>query len=319
MFPLDAIYGPFTYRRFDQDKMFKGGLKSTLQSSREVDADRPLAAGSYTELVDIVSFLSIMNKRHTLYFRGQASNWPLRPTAFRPIWTSLSGTRHSIPNDPAVLQEIWDHLNGPISSIVLSACDGLPMPRPATLRMFREAVWAVAQHYELSPTPLIDITPSLRVAASFALWGGQPSGYLYVAALPPSTNSVTFDADQHVVLARLQAVCPPVAKRPHYQDGFLVGRFPFMSPNPNQIDKDPANVSDLARRLVARIELADTDDEPGRLAGQPSGRGFWSSDFPRMSVASLLPAAENDQLLKAFSQNAGQIDDAMNPARRLPA
>jgi hypothetical protein len=198
MFPLDAIYGPLTYRRFDQDKMFKGGLKSTLQSSREADADRPLAAGSYTELVDIVSFLSIMNKRHTLYFRGQASNWPLRPTAFRPIWTSLNGTRHSIPNDPAVLQEIWDHLNGPIASIVLSACDGLPMPRPATLRMFREAVWAVAQHYELWPTPLIDITPSLRVAASFALWGGQPSGYLYVAALPPSTNSVTFDADQHV-------------------------------------------------------------------------------------------------------------------------
>jgi hypothetical protein len=31
-----------------------------------------------------------------------------------------------------------------------------------------------------------------------------------------------------------------------------------------------------------------------------------------MSVASLLPTAENDQLLKAFSQNAGQIDDAMN-------
>lgn len=110
-----------------------------------------------------------------------------------------------------------------------------------------------------------------------------------------------------------------MAKRPHYQDGFLVGRFPFMSPNPNQIDKDPANVSDLARRLVARIELTDTDDEPSRLAGQPSGRGFWSSDFPRMSVASLLPTAENDQLLKAFSQNAGQIDDAMNPARRLPA
>jgi hypothetical protein len=94
MFPLDAIYGPLTYRRFDQDKMFKAGLKSTLQSSREVDADRPLAAGTYTELVDIVSFLSIMNKRHTLYFRGQASNWPLRPTAFRPIWTSLNGTRH---------------------------------------------------------------------------------------------------------------------------------------------------------------------------------------------------------------------------------
>src|SRR5258708_19760370 len=155
MFPLDAIYGPFTYRRFDQDKMFKGGLKSTLQSSREVDADRPLAAGSYTELVDIVSFLSIMNKRHTLYFRGQASNWPLRPTAFRPIWTSLSGTRHSIPNDPAVLQEIWDHLNGPISSIVLSASDGLPIPPPPPLGMFKEAVWALPHPHQLSSTPFI--------------------------------------------------------------------------------------------------------------------------------------------------------------------
>jgi hypothetical protein len=93
--------------------------------------------------------------------------------------------------------------------------------------------------------------------------------------------------------------------------GWLLRGASFKSPN-QIIDKDPANVSDLARRLVARIELTDTDDEPSRLAGQPSGRGFWSSDFPRMSVASLLPTAENDQLLKAFSQNAGQIDDAMN-------
>jgi FRG domain len=75
--------------------------------------------------------------------------------------------------------------------------------------MFREAVWAVSQHYDVWPTPLIDVTTNLRIAASFALWAGRAEGQLYMVALTPSTNSVTFDADQHIVLARLQAVCTP--------------------------------------------------------------------------------------------------------------
>jgi hypothetical protein len=310
MYPLEDIYGPLTYRTFERDKDFNGKLTGTRRSSAQVNADQPLTARKYTELVDIVSFLSIMNKRHSLYFRGQTADWPLRPATFRPIWTSLSGTRHSIPDNPPVLERIWGELNGQISSIVLSVCDKLPMPRRATLRMFREAIWAVAQHYELWPTPLIDITPSLRVAASFALWDGHSSGYLYVVALPPSTNSVTFDADQHIVLARLQAVCPPVAKRPHYQDGFLAGRFPFMSPASNQIDRNPANASDLARRLIARIVLKDTDDEPNRQTDQRAGSHFWNEDFPRMSVPSLMP--KSDQLLDGFSRYADQIDEAMH-------
>jgi hypothetical protein len=164
--------------------------------------------------------------------------------------------------------------------------------------MFREALWAVAQHYELWPTPLIDITASLRVAASFALWNGRSDGELYVVALPPSTNSITFEADQHVVLARLQAVCPPTAKRSHYQDGFLVGRFPFLGPTPNEIDSRPDQVSDLSRRLVARIKLKD------------EGR-FWDADFPRMSPSSLMPPASNDQLLERFHQHIMPLDEVM--------
>ncbi len=312
MYPLEAVYGPFTYRTFERDKALKGSLTRTRQSSKQVSEGEPLAAGSYAELVEVVSFLSVMNKRDTLYFRGQTKKRPLRPAIFRSSWTSLSGTRHAIPEDPSVLQRIWDHLNREISSIILSVCEKLPMPRRATLKMFREAVWAIAQHYELWPTPLIDITRSLRIAASFALWDGQSEGCLYVVALPPSTNSVTFDADQHVVLARLQAVCPPVVKRPHFQDGFLAGRFPFASPIANSIDRHPANVSDLARRLVARIDLTDADDEDNRQARRPSGRGFWNDDFPRMSRPSLPPKAEEDQLLNRFARFTSQIDQAMH-------
>ena len=314
MYPLDAIYGPKTYRAFCSGKVLKGkSLKDTLQSSWEVAEDEPLLACSYTELVDIVSFLSIMNKRHALYFRGQGENWPLIPSIFRPFWTSLSKTWHSIGE--SVRERVWSALNEQTRDIVQSACERLPMPRPSTLRMFREASWAIAQHYELWPTPLIDITPNLRVAASFALWDGRASGHLYVVALPASTNSVTFDADQHVVLARLAAVCPPVAKRPHFQDGFLAGRFPFLSPVPhlpNAIDRNPAHVSDLSRRLVARIELKDSDDADRRKNRHPTGQGFWSDDFPRMSPTSLIPEIKHDQLLEIFSGHMDKLDKEMD-------
>lgn len=314
MYPLDAVYGPKCYHAFDPKKGFpkRQILTSTLQTPDEVWGDAPIEATSYAELVDIVSFLAVMNKRHALYFRGQGKDWKPHPAAFRPLWTSLTGTQHSIPNDTKALRQIWAHLNGEISEIIMEVCQGLPMPRRATLEMFREAVWAVAQHYELWPTPLVDVTPSLRVAASFALWGGRESGYLYVFALIPSTNSVTFDADQHIVLARLQAVCPPVAKRPHYQDGFLAGRFPFVGLDSNQVDRNPKNVSNLARRLVARIRLTDHDDETSRTERRPTGQGFWSDDFPRMSVPSLLPDPENDRVLKKFHEHSDSIDRAMH-------
>jgi hypothetical protein len=312
VYPLDAIYGPRARRIFERENGFTGNMRRTLESSQQVCDDEPLSTSSYEDLVDLVSFLAVMNKRHNLFFRGQRENWRLRPTIFRQSWRSASGTQHLIPGSLGAPQRIWDYLNKAISHIVLTECEKLPMPRKATLRMFREAVWAVAQHYELWPTPLIDVTQNLRIAASFALWGGESTGCLYVVALPPSTNSVTFDADQHVVLARLQAVCPPVAKRPHYQDGFLVGRFPFMAPTPNSIDNNPAKVSDLGRRLIARITLTDNDDENQRRDRQASGRGFWSDDFPRMSERALMPDPTDDQLLDRFRLYETQIDEAMH-------
>ncbi|MBR1122314.1 FRG domain-containing protein [Bradyrhizobium lablabi] len=307
MYPLDAVYGPAAYLEFERHKALRA-MKSTLQDWEAVNNAASIEVDSYAKLVDVVSFLSVMNKRLTLHFRGQAENWPLRSAIFRPTWRSLSGTHHTLPADEDTRGKIWNHLNGPISKIVHSVCDNLPMPRPNTLRMFREAVWAVAQHYDLWPTPLIDVTPSLRVAASFALWNGQGTGYLYVVALVPSTNSVTFDADQHIVLARLQAVCPPVAKRPHYQDGFLAGRFPFVSPVSNMVDSDPDYFSRLNRRLIARIHLNDA----AAGAKLPIPGGFWSADFPIMSARSLMPSEEDDQVLSAFAKCSDKIDKAMS-------
>jgi hypothetical protein len=310
MYPLEEIYGPASYRSFVENGGFPDGLKDSRQSSCGVWNDEPLRARTYEELVEIVSFLSVMNKRHSLFFRGQGTHRDPVPAIFRPQWVSLGGCVHNIPPRPEILEKIWKHLNGRIASIVEDGCSTFPIPRRATLRMFREAVWAVAQHFELWPTPLVDVTPNLRVAASFALSGKRTEGHLYVVGLPPSTNSVTYDSDQHVVLARLQAVCPPIAKRPHCQDGFLVGRFPFDNPNPNRIDLKPGRVSSLQRRLLARIILHNSNE--GSSVGNHVRFGtFWDSDFPPMSFFSLMPAAARDQLLAVFQKHADEIDEAM--------
>ena len=84
MYPLDTIYGPRAYNDFHKYGTLKGeGLKQTLQRSLDIYRHAPIIARSYAELVETVSFFSVMNKRHTLYFRGQATHAPLRPAIFR--------------------------------------------------------------------------------------------------------------------------------------------------------------------------------------------------------------------------------------------
>jgi hypothetical protein len=75
--------------------------------------------------------------------------------------------------------------------------------------------------------------------------------------------------DQHVSIARLEAVCPPDAKRPHHQDAYLVARFPEPQGDCHPGDKswdDWQRKTDLMRRLVAKFRLTLRQ---GRLSGAP--------------------------------------------------
>ncbi len=311
MYRLDLIYGHKAYRAFaDSHGWPKGKGTPFREKPRDVWNSDPICVHSYSQLIDVVSFFGIMNKRLNLYFRGQSKHWELEPTIFRSQWRSLCGTMFTIPQTKGARIALWNHLNDAVSALVLQQCAKYPMPRENTLKMFREARWAVAQHYELWPTPLIDITQNLRIAASFALFGGRKEGMLYIVGMPASMNSITFDADQHIVLARLNAVCPTTAKRPHYQDGFLVGRFPFESPITNQIDSDPQRFSNLKRRLIAKIKLIDDKDSNSGDAAVGS-KGFWSEDFPPISESALLPSADSDVLLAAFKTQMPTLDQKM--------
>src|SRR5262245_11953009 len=248
---------------------------------------------SFRELVGAVSFLNAMNKRSVLFFRGQKQDRDPTPSLFRDQWNCSATLGH--PNTLRIGDDTrhgyWRELLdlGPrIYEICKRTAGGLPRRRD--LRDVREAQWAIIQHYELWPTPLIDITSSLKVAASFALFPTEHNpkpteGYLYVVAFPHSTGSISIDVSDRYCLARLQSVCPPNAKRPHYQDGYLVGRYPFYEPTPRMADH-----SRLALRLVAKFRLFATSR-------------FWEPDFPQAEPTALLP--DDDELKTSFAREFG--------------
>ena len=90
-------------------------------------------------------------------------------------------------------------------------------------RMKRQQIlrWAILQHYEVCPTPLLDVTHSLRIAASFASAHADNSAYIFVVGVPNLSGAVTASAEASIQTIRLSSVCPPTAVRAHIQEGYL--------------------------------------------------------------------------------------------------
>jgi hypothetical protein len=288
MYKLDESYGKKTFDTWNGER--PRDLGST-QTNPEIANREIWHVSSFRELIENVAFLGSMNKRLTLLYRGQSRDWDPLPTLFRDSWTCF-GSDQRFGIDPGRRIQYWNQLER-IGGQVYEVCNskGFGLPRWRGLRNIREVQWAVIQHYGLWPTPFIDLTSSVRAAATFALdfkrgSARNPcSGFLYVVGMPYYTGSITFDIDENLVLARLHSSCPPIARRPHYQEGFLVGRFPMYS----VADTSPSE-SRLVRRLIAKFKLEDTGH-------------FWNEDFPMLGQNALLPA--DDPLLKRFLEEFG--------------
>jgi hypothetical protein len=286
LYKLDKSYGKKT---FDEWTAKHPNDLSHTQTPPDKAEQHIWSVSSFHELVGHVAFLGSMNKRLALFYRGQVSKWAPIPTLFRDSWTCFGSEQRFIINNGTTRLQYWDELEL-IGRQVYKVCKDLGLPRRHGLQEVREVQWAVIQHYGLWPTPLIDLSSSLRVAATFALdlkCGSARNpryGFLYVVGMPHSTGSITFDIDQNLVLARLHSCCPPVASRPHYQDGFLVGRFPMYSVTGASIQ-----ISNLTNRLIALFKLEDHGE-------------FWNEDFPilRQDALSMAEDPLLERLVKVF-------------------
>lgn len=224
---------------------------------------------SFRELIDEISIVTIRNKTYEMFYRGQTTDYKdsqsiyykdktpktiIYPTICRPEKKEDGAYKHSIRKEQ--IANRYNQLYNMVDSVAKKRS------------LLPEYYFALFQHYDIIPTPLIDITQSLRVAASFALRGSK-SGFVYVLGLPFPNQSISHYADIGIVLVKLQNICPVNALRPRYQEGYLVGKYPFYPLK---------EVSDnLARRLVAKFYLDNSNDD------------FWDTNFQPIPDDVLFP------------------------------
>jgi hypothetical protein len=270
LYPLEHLYSLDAYeswRRGEGDGVGDIDLRKSRRSAQEIAEGHFWEVGSWNDLRAAVSFLTLMNKREVLYFRGQHAHYDrCLPVLFRKEW-SLGERR--FPLSHANRGEYYAALRE-LRIDILRVARQVGTPRSYILEHVPAAAASVLQHYELWPTHFIDVTRSLLTAVAFAEGQGQREhAYLYVFAMPDLRGSITSDIDQHLTLSRLEAICPPDAKRPHHQDAYLVSRFPEPpgAARPGDASWDDwQRKIDLMRRLVAKFRL---QLQGGRLLGAP--------------------------------------------------
>ncbi len=243
-------------------------------SLSEVLKSRPAEILKFRELVKAIADLSYHNPEQVLFFRGQTHDFRKKNREGESV-ESFYPTIYRSPGKPLtreMLQERFKQLEE--KSLRLRAefkAGGIP--GHDKLAKFPELTWAILQHYEVCPTPLLDMTNSLRVAASIALNESNGEGYLYVFGFPHPNGSITYSVELELINIRLLSICPPEAQRPYFQEGFLVGTFPTISfrRHPNL---------DIGARLIAKYKLLLDD--------------FWDKDFHAIPNAALYPT--DDQI-----------------------
>lgn len=255
-----------------------------VRSNTEIRHAPGHSVRTFLELATKVAELQFRNPDFVLMFRGQNAdhknqkkNTTLKPSLFRPRKGSVLAPGMSTLSDRYSLLE-----RAELRLVDAYANEG--MLGVEKLRRHRMLRWAILQHYEVCPTPLLDITHSLRIAASFATEKAQDDAYLFVLAIPNLSGAITASAEAGLQIIRLASVCPPTALRPHIQEGYLLGEYPDMI-NYDQKELYGHYEIDFGRRLIAKFKF--------------NPKHFWKeATFPLVSHRALYPSAVKDPLFK---------------------
>jgi hypothetical protein len=249
---------------------------------------------NFRDLAARIAELQFRNRDFVLFFRGQSmdhknqqGNSTLRPSILRRSSNlekaSEAEVRRRFERLANCEVQLIDHMDQFVSD------------RETRTRLRRERIlrWSVLQHYEVCCTPLLDVTHSLRVAASFASAGANDQAFVYALGLPNLSGAITASVEAGLQIVRLASVCPALAVRPHIQEGYLLGEYPEVS-TPDQNGLYEGYELDFGRRLVAKFCF-----DP---------RTFWKDpEFPQIGHAALYPS--NDPLARALA--------CINPSRKL--
>ena len=248
---------------------------------------------SYLELVQKVAELQFLNRDYVLLYRGQNRDFrnaknasTLLASLFRPV----NGHR---PNAGDLVSR-FNRLES-AEQVLLQAYRTQGLPGLERIERYKILRWSILQHYEIYSTPLLDVTQSLRIAASVASDGATSSAYVFVIGVPNLSGAITASAEAGLQIVRLSSVCPPSAMRPHIQEGYLIGQYPEISAY-GQKSLYGFSEIDVGRRLVGKFKF--------------NPKTFWTDDnFRRIDRPALYPAEAHDPL----AQLASRIRNVIQP------
>ena len=211
---------------------------------------------SYTELLRKVAALAYYNKQYSLFFRWQSNDYMysadgetgIHSHLYPSILRTVPGIARSPVDMKYVIKRRFEILSEAENKVKPSVRIG-ETRRDQTLR------WALLQHYEVCPTPLLDVTSSLQIALSFALADSRDDTLLFVLAVPQITGIVAVSLESETQVVRLSQICPPEALRPHFQEASLIGNYPVWEQEKFSGDARKELRSNLAGRLLAKFRL----------------------------------------------------------------
>ena len=248
---------------------------------------------SYFELATKVAKLQFLNRDHVLLFRGQMidhttikGNTTLKPSLFRSPDTKRL-TPKQLENRFLTLTQAETELVTRYHKAGL-----LGRERLARHRILR---WSILQHYEVCATPLLDVTHSLRIAASFASYKNETgNAVLFVLGVPNLSGAVTASSEASMQVIRLSSACPPEAVRPHLQEGYLLGEYPEIA-DFNTNSRYQVYEMDFGRRLVAKFRF--------------NSKSLWhSKNFQPAPDEALYPKEHRDRLLLLTQELRASLD-----------
>lgn len=256
-------------------------------SNPAIRAGEGHAVKTYFELARKLAELQFLNREYVLLFRGQSKDYR-SSKGNSTLKASLFRLNRGKLLTPTTLEARFVVLRRAERSLVrrYSAEKMLGFERLQRQRVLR---WAILQHYEVCDTPLLDVTQSARIAASFASNGDATAeAFLFVLGVPNLSGAVTASSEASLQIVRLASACPPEAIRPHLQEGFLLGEYPEI-PDYEQSARYRYYEMDFARRLIAKFRF-----DP---------KALWSSkNFPLVPRDALFPKQHRDRLLAVAEQ-----------------
>lgn len=263
--------------------MLDGAKQATSRvSNTKIREDRGHEVTSYLELVRKVSELQFRNREYVFLFRGQNEDYPnkqrrssLRPSLLRS--SDIDGSYRKLLKAEQLLIDRYKFTGHTM------------LVRHQALR------WALLQHYQVCDTPLLDVTQSLRIAASFACQPPKEEAFVFVLGVTNISGAVTASNEAGLEVIRLSSVCPPEAIRPHIQEGYLLSEFPELS-NPTQKSHYENYELDFGKRLVAKFRF--------------NPRAFWKANdaFPMVPHKALYPISPHDPVLQCLTEIKEIVD-----------